>query len=262
MSNNSLKQLISQIEALPSAPSLYAELNDVLKKPNVGIGEVAEVISKDAGMSAKVLQLVNSSFFGARQRESNPTIATALLGLKTIRSLVVSEAVFANYNVSDTVPFDVEEIAGHNIAVSVVSRAIAALESSDSTITDDAAAAGLLHDAGKIILAANLPEQYNECIEFMRKERVSVWIAEKEIFKATHADVGAYLLGIWGLPSPVVEAVALHHSLDTYDQQGSVVARAVYFAEILCHECKLQDASIDPSKIAESYRVKRTQMGF
>jgi HD-like signal output (HDOD) protein len=206
-----LQGMISQIESLPSLPSLYVELLEELEAPNPSIKRIEEIISQDISMSAKILQLVNSAYFGFRQHISSPGQAVVLLGLDTVRSLVLSVRVFSHFGEEKEIPgFSMETLWQHSLAVGTFSKRIAMLEKCDPRIIDHAFIAGLLHDVGRLVLTSQLPDDYTSVMELMQIKKISYLDAELKIFGTTHGHIGAYLLGLWGFPDAVVEAAAFH----------------------------------------------------
>lgn len=207
-----VKNLASQLESLPSMPTLYFEVMEELRKPESSVGKIGEIISKDVAMTAKILQLVNSAFFGLPQRISNPAQAANLLGIDIIRALVLSTHVFSQFKQTGIRGFAIEDLWDHSGATGVCAKEICKLEVNDKKMIDDAFMAGILHDVGMLVLAYNSPEKYSEAIMLTKTEKMKLPAAEMQVFGATHAEVGGYLLGLWGLPDPIVEAVFFHHS--------------------------------------------------
>ncbi|MFK8113214.1 MAG: response regulator [Rubripirellula sp.] len=206
-----LIRLISQIDSLPSLPEIYRDLVHELESDDASLDRVANMIGSDMGMTAKVLQLVNSSFFGLPQDVSCPKHAVSLLGLNVIRPLVLTADVFSMYEDPELDGFHLSESIEHCLAVATAARAIAEEETSDSHIINDSFIAGMMHDIGKLILSANLRETFAEATELAKNANISLAEAEEKVFGTSHAQVGAHLLGLWGLPNPIVEAVAFHH---------------------------------------------------
>lgn len=210
-----LKQVISRIHALPSIPAVYTELINTLQSPNASPKEIGQIIAQDIGMSAKVLQLVNSAFFGVQRRITNPADAVIFLGIETVRALALTVSVFSQFDAGRVPSFSLETLRDHSLAVGALAREIArSLQLSKSDI-EDAFVGGLLHELGKVVLACNFPEQYESVIRRAKEKRIPIKKAELEIFGTTHAQVGAYLLWLWGLPDGITEILA------RYDQPGS-----------------------------------------
>ena len=245
LSDESLKQLITRLESLPSLPSLYIEIVEELKSPMSSMAKVGDTISKDIGMTAKVLQLVNSAYFGLPHRVSKPSQAAALLGLDIIRGLVLSVHVFTSYNESNLKYLDIEKLWKHSTITSILAKEIARSQKSAPEIVDDSFMAGLLHDIGILVLIANLPDDYSAVIETATTNSIALIEAEKRIINATHAEIGGYLLGLWGLPDSIVEAVYYHHDPNMCLQREFSPLTAVYVANVLeSHRSVLENVNV------------------
>jgi len=236
LGNERLKQLTTRIKNLPILPALQKELTEELRQDSPSIERIGEIISHDIGMTAKILQLVNSAFFGLAQPVSSATEASLYLGLNTIRSLVLSVGVFSQYDQKICKSFSLDALANHSWTTGVLARNVAKLERKDSKMLEQCFLAGLLHDVGQLVLAFGLPGEYSEVIAKSAKENLPVWQVEQEFFGATHADVGAYLLALWGLPNPIIEAVALHHHPSQCQATFFSPVIAVHVADVLVHE--------------------------
>jgi HD-like signal output (HDOD) protein/CheY-like chemotaxis protein len=207
-----LKKVVSQIGMLPSLPDVYVALVNECQAPDGSVRKVADVIAGDLAMTAQVLHLVNSAFFGQVRRISDPLQAVQLLGLNTIKSLVLSAQVFMAFKPGTVPGFSLEAVQAHCLATSACAGLIARAERCSPEIAADASGAALLIETGSLVLAARSPVQYGEALRLVEARSLSLTEAEQEVFGATHAEVGAYLLGLWALPDPVVEAVAYHHT--------------------------------------------------
>lgn len=211
MHDESLKQIVSQVSFLPSLPSLYHDLVSALESDNCSVEHIGTMIGNDIALSAKVLQLVNSAFFGLPQHVSCPRHAASLLGLNILRPLVLLAGSFSQFEDPNLQGYSLEQTVRHSLSVATTARAIASSQTNVGQTVDDAFIAGMMHDIGKLILAVNMSERYQTAINLSVKAAVPLWQAELEVFGTTHAEIGAHLLGLWGLPNSVVEAVAFHH---------------------------------------------------
>ncbi len=254
--DKSLKELVSQVNSLPSLPSLYVELMDALQSQETSIQKVGEIISKDIGMSAKVLQLVNSAFFGIRRHISSPAEAAMYLGLNTIKALAFSIQTFSQFDQSKLSKFSIQTLWKHSMATGALARQIAKVMAAHRRICDDALTAGLLHDVGKLILASNLSEKYDKTLSLSRAKKVNQWEAEQEIFGSTHAEVGAYLLSLWGLNDQIVEAIAFHHWPSKSPAQTFSSLTAVHAANALEREAQPVGEEMDGSGVDHDYLTK------
>lgn len=212
LQNEHLKKLVGRMDRLPSLPSLYVEIVEKLRQQETMIEDVANVISRDIGMTAKILKLVNSAFFGLQQHISSLDDAVAYLGLNTIKTLVLCINAFSQYEGVKIPGFTLESLWQHSMAVAALARKISRLESTDRNHAEEAFVSGMLHDTGRLILAANDTDSYQKALALAEEQAIPVFQAEESVFGANHASVGGYLLGLWGLPVPVVEAIALHHN--------------------------------------------------
>jgi putative nucleotidyltransferase with HDIG domain len=233
LKNDSLKGVISKIDSLPSLPSLYMEIIDELKSDDPSIQRVGEIVAKDLGMTAKILQLVNSSFFGLPQKVSSAENAVMLLGLDIVKAIALTSGAFSKFEGIKSPGFSVDALWAHCLKTGGLSKVIAQSEKFERKTADSAFMAGLLHDIGKILLAANFPKDMTKIIEVSKKQGTSFYAEELEVMGATHAEIGAYLLGLWGLPENIIEVVAFHHKpLASHNTSFSPLA-VVHFANAM-----------------------------
>ena len=231
--NDAVKTLVSQIKVLPSAPNLYQQITVELQGTDPSIKRVSEIISQDAAMTAKVLQMVNSAFFGIPQHVSDAVQATKLLGIDIIKRLVLTTEIFSQFEQVDLRHLKIEKLWDHCFMTGLLAKEIAGSVKADKKTIDHGMIGGILHDVGKLIIAKNYPNCYLNPAEATDG---SAWLSEQRTLGATHAEVGAYLMGLWGLPTPVVEAVALHHQPVKLDCHDFVPLTAVHVANALLNE--------------------------
>jgi len=248
-----LSSLVNQMDSIPSLPSLYAELLEEIGSQDVSVQKIGTIISKDIAMTAKILHLVNSPFFGFRSTISSPTQAVALLGLDTIKSLVLSIQIFSRFNVSKKLEAFIETLWEHSMATGILAKTIAEEENQDAVAVDQSFLAGTLHDLGKIVLAANIPDKYVEIAARAERENIPVSEVEMELLGITHSEVGAYLIGFWGLPAPVVEGLSLHHSPGNCLERRFGPLSVVHIANEMEHEIHTETIEESGSRIDFSY---------
>jgi HD-like signal output (HDOD) protein/CheY-like chemotaxis protein len=231
--NPELKILIGQMNALPSLPALYHEIMEKLKNPNVQMGDITGIIARDLGMTAKILQLVNSAYFGVPDHVTDLNAAVSFLGLNVIASLFVSIHIFSEFKGLKIQGFSMEDLWKHSLDTATLAHKICKIESRSNTIANEAFVAGILHDSGRIILAANFPKRYQDVIAMAKQEHCEISAAEKMVFEHTHSEVGGYMLSLWGLPLPVVQAVSYHHDPGFISGQTFCALTAVHVANSL-----------------------------
>ncbi|MDP2861804.1 MAG: response regulator [Desulfobacterales bacterium] len=233
--NGRLRRIISGMGSLPSIPSLYIEVVEQLNLPECSIRRVGETIANDLGMTAKILQLVNSAFFGIPRHVSDTTQAVSFLGLDTVKALILSIGIFSKFEQSASFHFEIEPLLRHSIKTGAIAKEMAIKENFSKHLADEAFMAGVLHDVGKLVLAANMPEQYDEILERAGTQKIPHVEAEQQVLGVTHSAVGAYLMGLWGMPNTTVETIAFHHSPMDYPADSLIPLTIVHVADGLEH---------------------------
>lgn len=220
-------QLVTGIKKLPSLPTLYIRLMKALQSEDPTPKQIGEIIAQDVAMTAKILQLVNSAFFGLPGKITSPQRAVTILGVNTIKALVLGIQVFGEYQASAAPAFfSIDQLWRHSLQTGSIAKAIAASAGLEASLQDEAQLAGVLHDVGKL-LQLKIPA-------FFQQVKVTggavVLSSEYEAFGVSHAELGAYLLSIWGLPGGVVGAVAYHHRPQSGATGSFAVLDAVHIA--------------------------------
>lgn len=237
-----LRKITAEIGQMPSVPEVYERISAEMGKDEPSLAEISAIVSQDLGMTAKLLQLVNSAFFGLRRHVASVDHAVAYLGMDVIRSLVLSESAFKSYDhARGGVAPDALMRRGRRVAS--LAKAIARHESDNKVLADEAFQAGMMHELGKLILCAELPDEY---------ARVSAQVAagepqdevERAAFDVTNGEVGAYLLGLWGLSDGIIEAIACHRDPARTEITGFEPLVAVHAAVALTSED--QPAPLEP----------------
>ncbi len=244
LTNSELQTFTSSLESLPTLPSTYRELMKEVESPDSSLANIGVIIEKDIGMSAKILQLVNSSFFGISQHVEKPGTAVSLLGFDVIRGLILTTKIFESSNSKDVGKLKLDALWNHCLTVGTLSQKIAETLELDKHDCDYAFLAGILHDIGRVVIAQAHPHKYDQVIKDYEMG-VSLVLAEQMVLSCDHEQVGAYLMGLWGLPNPVIEAIAFHHR--PMKEHCGVVAplTAVHIANVLVSKFREETTSID-----------------
>lgn len=230
--NANLQKLITSVGALPSPPGLFVSIEQALQSDETGLTQIAELVEQDMAMTAKILQLVNSAFFGLPRSIASVSEALTYLGVSTLKSLILMQGVFTQLAEQKNVNRQtIEDIWQHSLQVSHLAKEIARQQKLSAADQEASAVAGLLHDIGQFLLQIHLQEEYAEIRRQALKQQLPIELAERQALGCTHADVGAFLLSLWGLSATVVEVVQQHHQPQT-DTTFNVTA-AVYFANML-----------------------------
>jgi putative nucleotidyltransferase with HDIG domain len=210
--SETLRKIVAGIKKLPSLPKLYNLIVAEMQSPDASLKKVGYIISQDISMSAKILQLVNSAFFGLPQKIADPQQAAVYLGIDTLKALVLSIHVFSSFTEdSEYFWFSLADLQKRSIMVGRLARDIARAEKADAKVVEEALVSGILHDIGRLIML-KIPEQCRMVMDYIERTGCDLVDAEYTVMKTSHAELGAYLLGLWGIPDNVVEAVAFHHN--------------------------------------------------
>lgn len=211
VTNRQVRAAVGRFASLPSPGALYDELMRLSSCTTSRSEDFARVIAAEPAMSAKVLQVVNSAFFGLPQPLASISQAVTYLGVDTIKGLALLSQVFAKADSAPMPPeFSCSALQQHSLRAAVLCRAIM----TEDARRDEAFAAGLLHDLGMLVLATSMPERFHAAWHAAHVSGVPFFTVENNYLGVSHAAVSAYLLGSWGLPTGIVEAVALHHDTE------------------------------------------------
>jgi HD-like signal output (HDOD) protein len=203
-----IRSLVGKLDKLPSVPHTYAELTRAAAQPDVGITDLADIVEQDPAMTVKVLQLVNSAYFGLPQQLSSVRQAVSYLGTDLLKTLVLTAHAFGTTIPRPVEGFSLELLQRDSLVMArMLKRTIP-----DRERASEAFSAAMVHDVGKIVLAAGVPDKFGEALRLEREQGTPLHVLEKELIGVTHAEVSAYLLGSWGLPLSIVEAAAYHHT--------------------------------------------------
>jgi putative nucleotidyltransferase with HDIG domain len=225
LSSDRLALLVGEVGMLPSAPTAFQEILKCLQNPASSLTDAAQIIGRDAAMTANIMKLVNSAFFGSRRPITTIDRAVAYLGMDTLGALVLGHSVFQSGVATGIAGFSLEQLWRHSEQTAAAARAIALSENLSAAQADEAFLAGVLHDVGKVIFATKASALASDT-------SAADVVAQMEVH---HAEVGAYLLGLWGFPNSIVEAVAFHHTPSLASENGFGLAGIVHVADRLVH---------------------------
>ncbi len=259
LTDQTVRNVIGHVDKLPSIPRIYSSLTKALSDPKTKADDVAEIVKQDSAMVVKILQLVNSAFFGRSKSITNINQAVIRLGFQMVKNLVLSVEIFDGRE-GQKMPQGISVDALQDHALKTAS--IAAKLFADKQQSDDAFMAGMLHDIGKLIIATEMPERMTEILSVVREENLEFHQAELKLYGVTHAEIGAYLLSLWGLPYPIIEAIANHHDPDRVaNDTGFDLLSAIYIADALDSEIEVDSAYLDTIGVADKLEEWRKIAG-
>jgi len=231
MRDTKLNAILAKVKSFPTMPGAGAKMLALLEEPDTIISEIEDILRYDPGLTANVLKLANSAYFGVPSKIGSLKQAVILLGLKRLMQLVVASCVSAIMDKS--VPgYDLPagDMWRHSIAVSLAAEAL--VKGKKKIDTEDFFTPALLHDVGKLVLGAFVKEEL-EAIESIAAKGVPFVVAENMILGTDHAEIGARILAHWNLPADIINAVRWHHDPDSSDVSNAQVD-VVYLANLLC----------------------------
>ncbi|MCX8155773.1 MAG: response regulator [Verrucomicrobiae bacterium] len=228
-----IKEMAGKIRSLPSLPDLFFRVLDELQTPYSTPEQIASFVCRDAGMTARLLQLVNSAFFGFSQPVRDVTEAVQLLGVGTVRALALSMKVFSCFDVKDYPGLDAHKLYYESLVVGTLARNLLAVDSAETPEQEAAFTAGLLRGVGCLVLATTLKETYAGLLSEAVRSRHPLPEVEHKALGITHAEVGAYLMGLWGLPVQITEAIGFQYRPSSSANRGLNALTGLHVAQAI-----------------------------
>jgi putative nucleotidyltransferase with HDIG domain len=238
MDDTKLNQILSKVKSIPTMPEAGTKMLSLLEEPDTEISEIEESLRYDPGLTANILKLANSAYFGIPSKIGSLRQAVVVLGFKRLVQLVFASCVSAVMDKSvpgyDLPPGDLWR---HSIAVSIAAEAL--VKDKKKGVSRDVFTPALLHDVGKLVLGTFVKEEL-EAIESIAAKGVSFVVAENMILGTDHAEIGAQILTHWNFPSDVIQAVRWHHDPDS-PETVNLQTDIVYLANLLCQSTSTSD---------------------
>lgn len=230
LDDQQLATRVKQLSSIPSLPEQYEKIMNELQSDDASLRKIGEIVESDVAMTAKILQLVNSSFFGLTQHVATPAHAAMLLGVDVIRTLVLTSGVFSQFDEGVSQKMKLHSLLSISAKVGTLAKQIAMDETKNKLIADYSFMAGMLMDIGMFVLASNINDEVADAWHTAQQSGDPDWKIERELFGQSHMEVGAYLIGLWGLPNPIIEAVAYHHTPTAFSYNEFSPLTAVHAA--------------------------------
>ncbi len=254
-----LRQVIGTIGELPSLSTTYLELSAAIGKDDTAVSTIAKIIEQDIGMSAKILQVVNSGFFGLSQRAGSVEQAVSYLGMNLIKTLALESETFRVFVPSAKIPISFwKKMQRHSQRTALIAGALPVTRE----ICEVTVVAALLHDAGTLMLASAMKDQFSLLLDEIKRKNCSQVEAEEALLGTSHAEIGAYLLGLWGIDSIAVEAIAHHHHPSRISHTGMDCSLAVYLSNLLAHEIDVHPNDPDGKDLNLPDRMELETLGL
>ena len=237
-----LKRITQSIIGLPTLPTVITQLISLVDNPKTSARNVSQLISTDQALTAKILKLANSAFYGFPREIATVDLAVVVLGFETVKNLCLSVSVLERFSGVDANGgadgFDRQKFWEHSIACGVGARLLAGKLS--YRVPGEAFAAGILHDIGRLILSQYFPVEFAEVLQLMRAEDIYIGHAEERVLGVTHAEVGSWLAERWNLPDQLEQTIAMHHTPGRVSGPAELPS-LIHLADFLCRRERIGD---------------------
>lgn len=254
MSKLSRDAVVARLKQLPSLPSAVTALLASFGSDDVEVTQVAGQIARDQGLTARVLRVANSSFYGLQSRVGTINEAVVVLGFRAVRSMVLAVGVGGAFRMTQCPGFDAPAYLRHGVAVALAARAMAADAGQNPEL---AFTAGILHDIGELLLASNFSTEYAAVLAYRKQHDCLLVEAERDVLGMDHAEVGGLLAETWRFPASLFSAVAEHHAPAA--ALGSSLADLVHVADAIAQAMsRSPDAMVMPVDRTAWHRLGMT----
>ncbi len=226
-----IKRVTQSIIGLPTLPTVVSKMLEMIDNPRTSASSLARLISQDQALTAKILKLANSAYYGFSREISTVNMAIVVLGFNTVKDMGLWLSVFDVFKKSsDNSDFDIVRFWEHSIACGVAARMIA--KHSRSRYAGEAFVAGLLHDIGKVVLNQYFHQEFIDILQLAQSTTLEA--AEAEVLGLGHGRIGAWLAEKWNLPSLICDSILYHHQPWNAKEKPEFVA-IVTLGDMLCH---------------------------
>ena len=231
LANEQMREFVASLHSLPTPPEIMTELLQELRSKSATTNSIAEILSRDVAMTVKTMKLVNSSFFALPSRVADLNQAVRLLGVDTIRALALIAGIYSQFSGDERTAKTIWRLGERSMGIGVVAKAIAEKEHLDLQQIQEVLSAGVLSHVGILVLIANFPDEFDNAMDMVDRGKLQIFQAERTVFGASHAELGAYLLGLWGFVDTIIEGVAFHHEPSKYQGTQNQIVGIVHCAQ-------------------------------
>ena len=239
MTNPAVEKLVSSVSTVASLPTVYIRLNEIVSSASSSSSDVANLISEDPGLAARLLRIANSSFYGYPSKIDTVSRAVTVIGTRQLIDIVLATSVVDMFEGIPSEVVDMESFWRHSIACGLTSRILASYRRELNV--ERYFLTGLLHDIGRLIIFMQMPAQARQAIDEVTARRGLLYEVENDILGFTHAEVGGALLQSWGLPESMISAVTYHHTPSDYKGAERDVS-IIHVAEVIANAMQMGSA--------------------
>lgn len=228
------ESLLEYIKKMPALPTSIGKVMEVCNDPTSSAADLSRVISLDPVLMGRVMQLINSAYYGLNQKITSLVRAIIMLGLNTVKNLALSTAVLGAVSSKRSKVISMEDFWMHSLSVGVTAKLIAKKRGVSTRNLEEFFVAGLLHDIGKIPFINQAPNEYSNAISFSKEVSISLWEGEHHQLSCTHTEIGEMIATNWQLNENLAHSIAHHHEIYNGSHQEMVctIAAANYFTNV------------------------------
>ena len=232
-----LGEYLDRIDSVPMLPTVVGRILSMVDDPHANAYQVARVVSKDQSLVTSILRIINSAYYGFLWRIKSVNQAIVLLGLRSVRNLVLAATVMSTYGGSSQANgFDRTLHWKHSIATAFATEMLA--KQWDKKLAEDAFLTGLVHDIGRVIMDQHFPEEFALVYRMVTEDHVALGEAEKMVFELSHAEIGHHVARKWNFPAQIATAIGDHHG-PVPENDWSQMAAMVHVADFIVHQAGL-----------------------
>lgn len=227
--------LTEYIKKMPALPTSIGKVMEVCNDPTSSSADLSRVISLDPVLMGRVMQLINSAYYGLNNKITSLVRAIIMLGLNTVKNLALSTAILGTVGKVGSKVLKIEDFWIHSLGVGVTAKLIAKKRGESSKDLEEFFVAGLLHDIGKLPFINRVPEEYGEAMSLSKTASISLWEAEYHHLSCTHTEIGEMIAWNWKLNENLIHAIAHHHEIYRGPHQTLVyiVSAANYYTHLM-----------------------------
>jgi HD-like signal output (HDOD) protein len=229
LASQEIRDIVGRLTSLPSVPQTYLALTDAARDSRKGLSDMTAIVERDPAMGTKVLQLVNSAYFGNTQPIASIQQAVMYLGIELLKGMALTGNVFGTMGKTAIDGFSLEALQTRSLRTACLAKRFV----EDPRKAEEAFTAALVADVGQIIIAMGLRKGYQDVLRRARETARPLHAVELEMLGVTHAEIGAYLLGVWNLPFSIIEGVAYHHRPNALGDGPCEMLAALHAADAL-----------------------------